>query len=163
MGYLRSFLGYLGASLALPILLATFMGGNFWAKQLVAVTGIQVTPWYTGGKVSQIIDHGRYRTLIHRAVFEGLICQRRQGFVQIDWQPKAGALPDPIDENIDYNRDGVADFRIELHPKKNRAELTDKKSNVLRIERVYAIENERAVRIVLKNQKGRNENESKDQ
>ena len=151
MGHLRSLIGYLWALLALPIILATFIGQDFWANQLVDATGIHVSPWLTGGEVTQTIDHQQYRTILHQPVFEGLVRPRSQGFVQINWQPVAPILPDIISETIDYNRDGIADFQIELNTQTNRADLSHKQPYVLGIERVYQLANERVVRILLKN------------
>lgn len=151
MSCLRSMIGYLWALLALPIILATFIGGDFWAEKLVASTGLKVSPWFTGGEVRMTVNHEQYRTLIHQAVFDGLIRQRKQGFIQINWQPVTGTLPGEIDEIIDYDRDGVADFQIQLHTQKDQAELIAKKPYVLGIQPVYKLENERAVRVLLKN------------
>ncbi len=152
MGHLRSMAGYLWALLALPVILSTFLGQGFWANQLVAVTGIHVSPWLAGGEVVQTIDHRQYRIILHRPVFDGLVGQRNQGFVQINWQPVAEFLPAIIKETVDYDRDGMADFKIEFDTKTNHIELSDKKPYVLGIEQVYKLENERAVRVLLKYQ-----------
>jgi hypothetical protein len=104
MSRLRTILFNCWAFLALPIIIATFVANDFWAKQLVANTGLKVSPWDTGGEVVQTINHGEYRTQIHQTVFEGVIWERRKGFVQINWQPVRRLLPEIIDEEIDYDR-----------------------------------------------------------
>jgi hypothetical protein len=151
MSRVRAVLGYSWALLALPIILATFIGNGFWAEKLVAATGLKVSPWFTGGEVVQTIDHLEYQTIIHRPVFDGLIWQRGQGFVQIDWQPQAGVLPGGVDETIDYDRDGTEDFRIQLNTETNRAKLIASKSYIIGIEHIYSVENERIIRIGIKN------------
>ena len=45
MNRVRAALGYLLAALALPIVLATFVGMGRWERGLVAVTGLRVSPW----------------------------------------------------------------------------------------------------------------------
>ena len=157
MAYFRQMLragaGYMWALLALPIILATFMGGDYWARQLISFTGIKVSPWLTGGDIIQTIEHGPYRTLIHRAVFDGLIGQRSRGFIQIDWQPETGFLPGRLNELIDYNRDGFIDFKIRLDTIKNQAWLVNKKPYVVGIESIYQLGHERVIRVLLINRR----------
>ncbi len=146
-------LAYLWAWLALPIVLATFIGNSFWAKKLIAITGLQISPWDTGGEIVQTINHDTYQILIHRPVFDGLISQRKKGFVQVYWRAAGGALPEKINEAIDYDRDGKADFRIHLDTVRNKAELNDESQYVIGLGGVYRLENERAVRVLLKNKR----------
>lgn len=93
MTRLKTLLCYTWALMAIPIILATFMGMNFWAEKLVAITGLEVSPWYTGGQVAHTVKHNQHHTLIHRPVFDGLIKERRKGFVQIKWEPNESVLP----------------------------------------------------------------------
>ncbi len=151
MPYFRHMFRYIWALLTLPIILATFMGGDYWARQLVSLTGIKVSPRFTGGEIIQIIEHEQYQTLIHRAVFDGLIGQRSRGFVQIDWQPKRESLPEKLMEEIDYNQDGAIDVKIQLDSIKNQARLVHKKPYVLGIDSIYPLGPERALRVLLKN------------
>ncbi len=151
MPFFRRMFSYIWALLALPIILATFMGGDYWARQLVSLTGIKVSPWFTGGDIHQVIEHEQYRTMVHQAVFDGLIGQRSRGFVQIDWQPKRESLPEKLMERIDYNQDGAIDFQIQLDSIKNQARLVHKKPYVLGIESIYSLGTERALRVLLKN------------
>lgn len=155
MGYFRRKLvagmGYLWALLALPIILATFMGGGFLAHQLVSFTGIKVSPWFTGGDILQTIEHNTYRTLIHRAVFDGLIGERNRGFIRIDFQPKGELLPEKLWEGIDYNQDGTVDFKIQLDLIRNQARLRNKQPYVVRIQSVDQVNDERVVRVLLIN------------
>lgn len=151
MSRLRAFFGHAWAVMALPIILATFMGNNFWAEKIVTGTGLKVSPWYTGGEVVQTIDHQLYRSLIHRPVFDGLVWKRNQGFVQINWQGGENEFPGLIDEEIDYDRDGIKDFRIRLNTKSDKVELIAPKSYVIGVEQVYKLKNERVVRVLLRN------------
>jgi thiol:disulfide interchange protein len=151
MSRVRAILGYFWAILALPIILATFIGNGFWAEKLVTATGLKVSPWLSGGEVQQTIHHQQYQTLIHQAVFQDLLWQRSRGFIQIDWQPQKGVLPEVIDEAIDYDQDGNADFRIQLNTQTDTAKLIILNYHVMGIEHIYKVENERIVRIGLRN------------
>jgi len=146
----KTFLYYSWALMGVPIVLATFMGMNFWAKKLVAITGLEVSPRFTGGQVINTVKHDEYKTLIHRPVFNGLIRERRNGFVQIKWKPNEALLPRLIDEEIDFDTDGRSDFRIRLDTQTNEAELQAFNDEVVSPGEVLVLGNERIIRIALK-------------
>lgn len=146
----KTFLYYSWALMGVPIVLATFMGMNFWAKKLVAITGLEVSPRFTGGQVINTVKHDEYKTLIHRPVFNGLIRERRNGFVQIKWKPNESLLPRLIDEEIDFDTDGRSDFRIRLDTQTNEAELQAFNDEVVSPGEVLVLGNERIIRITLK-------------
>jgi hypothetical protein len=150
MSRIRTHLAYGWAFLAAPLVLATFMGMDFFAGRLVAVTGLHVHPLYTGGEVAQTIDHGRYQTLIHRPVFDGLVGQREYGILQIQWQPKDANLPERIDEAIDLDADNTSEFTIRLNTKTNTADLELSGDRFLALDEVITVANTRVVRISLK-------------
>ncbi|MBN1937481.1 MAG: hypothetical protein JW934_22680 [Anaerolineae bacterium] len=152
MAKLKSILGYLLASLSVPIVLATFMGMSFWSELLVDATGVTVSPWFTGGEVAYAVEHGAYHTDIHHPVFDALIGQRREGFVQVSWI-SAGVLPAQIDEELDLDGDGQADARVQLDTKAPRATLTSLSPWVLELEGTYTLNDGVAVRIQLENRK----------
>ena len=140
--------GYTLALLMVPLVLATFLGMRFWCEKLVAVTGLSVTPWYTGGELARKINHGSYETRIHRPVFEGLFWERKQGFVQVDWIG-ARPLPARLEEEIDYDGDGNPDFRVGLNTSDNAVTLTALNPRVLSVEGTYNLKSGRAVRVWL--------------
>lgn len=146
-------LAYLWALLALPIVLAAFIGNSFWAEKLITLTGLGISPWNTGGEIVQTINHGTYQTTIHRPVFDGLISQRKKGFVQVDWRADEGTLLEIISEEVDYDRDGTTDFQIQLDTGNNQAEIKPLSPYVIGLWGVYSLENERAVRVLLKNKR----------
>ncbi len=150
MSGIRSYLAYGWALLATPIVLVTFMGMDGLKERLVAITGLHVHPLYTGGEQAQTLDRGPYQTIVHRPVFDGLVAQRRTGFVQIQWQPKDANLPDLIDERIDYDQDGKADLEIHLDTRTNQARLDPNDSRVVSIGEVIKVKNGRLVRVNLR-------------
>jgi len=142
--------GYILAALAVPLVLAVFIGQNYWMKELVAITGVKVSPWETGGDVINTIDHGEYQTAIHEQVFQGLLGEKKEGLVQVDWQP-AENLPDHIDEYIDYDADGKNDFYIELDTKSNQAYVLPLQTGVIGLGKNYVLKDGQAVRVRIKN------------
>jgi hypothetical protein len=150
MAKLKAILGYTVAALMIPLALATLMGLNDWMRLLVSTTGLTVSPWFTGGEVIQTVDHGDYQTRIHRPVFDALIGERSEGFVQVDWTPPT-AVPARIDEQVDFDGDGQVDFHIELDTQTRQANLTPLTSQVLGLEGVYRLDDAWAIRVTLKN------------
>jgi hypothetical protein len=149
MRKLKSLLGYTWAVAAIIIALATFFGYNYLSRSLAVSTGVTVNPRYSGGEITKTIDHGNYKTAIHRPVFDALIGQTKEGFIQINWEPVAG-LPEVVSEGIDYNGDGTIDFVVSLNTATGEARLTKSNPAVYDIEKSYRLKNGWAVRVLLK-------------
>jgi len=141
--------GYLLAMLAIPVVLITFINMNGW-MQLLGDSGLRISPWITGDAVAFIRTHDGYTTRIHKPVFMGLLWETRDGFVQVDWTPRESA-PAVIDEAIDYNDDGAADFRLRWNTITGEISLTPYSENVLYLEGKYTLREAWAVRMRVKN------------
>ena len=152
MSKLKAFFGYALAALALPLVLATFVGEGFWSKTLVSATGLTVSPWYTGDVVARTVEHSGYEIRIHKPVFLALIGQQPDGFVQVDWTPAAN-LPPHVADDVDYNGDGHADFRVELYTQTGQAVLTPLSPLVTGLRGTYRLKDTWAVRVNLLNGK----------
>lgn len=151
MSKVKSIFAYILAFLAVPLVMATLMGMNSFAEILVDVTGVTINPWYTGGEVAITVAHDEgYETRIHRPVFDALIGQRSQGFVQVEWWPR-GLAPKVIDEDVDYDGDGTADFHLRWDTATQEAELTPLDGRVLGLEGAYFFEKSYAIRVSLEN------------
>jgi hypothetical protein len=149
---LKSLFGYGWASLSLVAVLATFIGLNFWAKTLAKDTGIRISPRFSGGEVRQTIDHGSYKTLLHRMVFDGLVNERSKGFVQIDWVPgEKQQLPAAIEEELDIDGDGASDISIHVDTSDGKAGMLRQAPYVIGLEPLIASGPERILRIQLRN------------
>ncbi|MEW6182898.1 MAG: hypothetical protein AB1500_06935 [Bacillota bacterium] len=146
---LKKVLGYAVATLAVPLIMATFIGMDTWTHGLVSVTGITVSPWFTGGEVIRTIEHGRYRTTLHRPVFDGLLGERKQGFVQVDWSPPE-ALPEYVCEDVDYDGDGFRDFSVKINTRTCAATLMPCGPTVISLEGSYRLKDALAVRVLLR-------------
>jgi hypothetical protein len=149
MKKLKTILGYIWAVAAAIIVLATFFGNDYFSRVLASATGITVNARYSGGEIIKTVDHGNYKTAIHRPVFDSLIGRTKEGFVQVNWDPAAG-LPSVIKEGIDYNSDGKEDFIITLNTVTGQTALAKNNSDVLAGEKSYRLRNGWAVRILLK-------------
>ena len=152
MDKLKAIGGYTLAALAIPLMLFTLAALILPqpGEAFIAATGLKTIAKYTGGEVVQTIDHGAYQTQVHRMVFDALLWERQEGFVQVGWTPP-DRLPARIDEEIDANGDGQADFRLEVNPAAKQATLTSYADWVQEIEGTYLLTQELAVRVRLRN------------
>lgn len=151
MAKLRSVLGYVVAALSIPIMMAGVAGfGLPLGEAFISATGLKHSANWSGGEVVQTLPHGTYQTEVHRPVFDALIGEHKEGFIQVAWRPADG-LPARIDEEIDADADGQADFRVELDTSTQQATLTPYSPNVLELEGVYDLGETLAIRVALKN------------
>ena len=151
MKIVKAIYGYILAVLGVPLVLFGLMGPSGGLGELfISATGLTLSPWIDGGEVVETIDHGTYQTHVHRMVFDALIGERKEGFVQVDWAP-IHALPARIDEEIDADGDGKTDFRVEVEAATKETTLTPYAFWVLELEGTYKLEDFLAVRVTLKN------------
>lgn len=148
MERLKSLLGYAWAILILFIVLATFLGNGYFSRELTLATGITISPWFSGGEIVKVIEHGAYRTLIHRPVFDGLLTERKTGFIQVNWEPLEG-LPATVEEQVGYAGDRKDGFMIRLDTGKGKAILAAHSSSVVSVDGVYRLKKGWAVRVLL--------------
>jgi hypothetical protein len=144
----KAFLGYIAAVLTLFVVLATFIGNDFFAKKFVDITSLKVSPIYTGGELCKVLPYDGYQVKIHKPVFQGLFSDRAKGFVQIDYEGKN--IPAIISQNIDFDNDGNNDFYIKYDPKNNTSEFKSLNKNVVSLEGVYKVKDNYSARVSLK-------------
>jgi hypothetical protein len=155
MAKLRSVLGYIVAALSILIMVAAvasfiLLPDPSLSGPLIAATGLTTSPWYSGGEVARTVDNGAYQTQIHRPVFDALIGERKEGFIQVGWAP-LDALPARIDKEIDADGDGQADFRVEVDTANKESTMTPYAPWVLDLEGTYRLNDTLAVRVRLRN------------
>ena len=140
------------AALCLVLILATFIGLNFWSEMLARGTAVHISPHFSGGEVRQTISHGSYKTLLHRMVFDGIVSDRATGFVQVDWVPAAKqSLPVDLQEELDINGDGINECRVRVETVAGKAQLMQHAEWVLGLEPIIVADSERILRIRLRN------------
>jgi hypothetical protein len=149
MSRLRSTLGYTWTGLAVFIVLVTFIGNDRLSRRLTTASGMTVSPWITGGDVAKTVEHGAYRTIVHRPVFDGLLGERSKGFVQINWETGA-ELPPVVEERIDLGREKGISFLLHFDTHTGTATVKDFGGSVIGIDHVYRLGKGWAVRIALR-------------
>lgn len=140
--------GYTWAAACVAVVLITFFGHPYLTARFASATGITVSPRYTGGEILRTVDHGAYRTRIRRPVFDGLFGERRDGFIQIEWQPVT-ALPAVIDEAIDLTGAGQAAFTVRLDTVAGVGTLTPRHPAVVALETLVRVKEGWVARITL--------------
>ncbi len=112
--------GLVWAFLCLFLIIILFPGLTGFSSALAKAPFMKIHPRYSGGDVEkQIISDGC--TLdVREPVFKGLIRDRRNGFVQLDWR---GNVPDVIRDTVDYNLDGIPDFYLLVDTKSRKTEI----------------------------------------
>ena len=93
--------------------------------------------------IAHVFPSGRF---VHRPVFDGLLGDRSDGFVQIDWRP-AAKLPPMLQEKIDVDGDGREDFLIVLDTVKQTAAVSPDIAGVETAGQVFKLKDGWAVRI----------------
>jgi hypothetical protein len=148
MKILKSFLGYTWASLAILVVFVTFVGSEPLSRVFASATGITVSPRITGGKVIQTVEHGTYRTMVYRPVFDGLLGERSAGFVQVEWEPQ-GVLPPVLEEKIELRKERGIAFVVRLDTRTGAATVQGLQGKVTGIDRVYHLDKGWAVRVAV--------------
>ena len=150
MNSLKKISGYAWAIVCFSIVPVMFIGNHYFSARLVSATGVTVSPWYSGGEVIRTVNHGMYKTIIHRPVFDGLIGKREDGFIQVEWMPVT-ALPRVIEDKIDFNGDGKEDFTFRLDTAAGTGTLTAHSSSVIGMIRLVKVKDGWVTRIQLQN------------
>ena len=104
MNKLLSILGYIWAGICLLFVLIMFPGLDSFSKQIARLTFMKINPIYSGGEVVRQIELENYTIELHEPVFEALIGESSEGFVQLRWIWKS-EIPELIKDTIDYNDD----------------------------------------------------------
>jgi hypothetical protein len=112
--------GIVWAIAGLVLILALFPNLAGFSKSLAGLPFMKINPNYTGGEISRKYTTGNCTIAVHNPVFDGLLKDRRKGFVQIDWR---GELPDYISDTIDYDYDSTPDFLIQIDRKNQKTDL----------------------------------------
>ncbi len=109
MARLRAALGYTGAvltvvaMLVMPFVLFPLFQG------VVAATGVEVDPVYSGGAAVRTIERGGYRIVVNGPVRSRALLARPAPYVQLAWEP-VRALPAQVSDEVDLDGDGRADL-----------------------------------------------------
>jgi len=152
MTRIKSIAGYAWAFAIIVLILVMFIRNDYFARTLASASGVKVSANWTGGEVVKIVDYGTYRTLIHRPVFDRLIGESKEGFIQIRWEPLYG-LPALIEEPVNFSSGAKEDFSIRVDTKTGKTVLVKNNTNVLSVSESERLDNAWLVRVKLKNTK----------
>jgi len=103
--------GITWAFICLIIIIVLFPALNPLAIATSKLPFMKINPNYSGSYVIKEITKENYSINIRKPVFSGLIGERINGFVQIDWR---GELPRTIIDTIDYDDDSKNDFIVQI-------------------------------------------------
>jgi hypothetical protein len=112
--------GITWAFLCLILIIILFPGLNSFSSSAAKLPFMKINPNFTGGDVAQQMISKGCTLDIRKPVFDGLIKERKKGFVQLDWR---GNLPDKLNDTIDYNLDGIPDFYVMVDRKRLKTDL----------------------------------------
>ncbi len=112
--------GIIWAFAGMLIILMLFPGLNSLSGALARAPFMKIHPRYSGGERMYESVNDCCTLEVRRPVFKGLINDRKDGFIQLEWK---GTIPVVIKDSIDYNCDGKADFLITVDTKLNRSSL----------------------------------------
>lgn len=139
--------GYAWAATALLILLGGLSNMDNIARAMIAA-GITVSPLFSGGEVTRMTDRDGYRNFQYRPVFDALIGETREGFIQLEWQ---GSLPAVLQETVPLYNDAASGFTVRLSTAVPAAELTAPGKLATGIRECVKTEQGIIVRVTLRN------------
>jgi hypothetical protein len=88
---------------------------------------MKINPRYSGGEEAFTELMPSCTLVVRKPVFNGLLKERKTGFVQVDWR---GKIPEIISDTIDYNLDRSPDFVVRINTASENSELTPISGNV---------------------------------
>ena len=104
--------GIFWAILCLILIIVFFPGLNSFSSGASRLPFMKINPNFTGGEAAEQIVMESCTLVIRKPVFDGLIGEKKHGFVQLDWR---GKVPEIIIDTIDYDMDRNPDFSIRIN------------------------------------------------
>ena len=140
---------YLWAIACLLLIPVTFIGNESFARQMAKLKFMKVNPVYTGGEISDSINEPGLNTYIYEPVFEAIIGESKEGFIQVKFSSPSDTLPEMITRPIDYNLDDSNDFILEVNTVTGKTLLTSLNPLVKDIAITSKVKDEWVVRVRL--------------
>lgn len=120
--------GITWAILGVLLIIVLFPGLTGFSRSLAGMPFMKINPNYSGGEEVFREISPACTLVVHRPVFDGLTGERKKGFVQIDWR---GKLPEIISDTIDYDRNNIPDFIVNINTRENISKLFPSVKNVM--------------------------------
>jgi len=146
---MKNRIGWIWAVLCALLAPALFFSFEKTPQILADITGMKISPIYSGGEIAQTIIAPGYKVFVHRPVFDGLFSERKDGFIQLDFEPN-GQFPATIEQDFSYTKNGSHGFRLFLDTAKPEVKLTAHDDTVLAASEPTRTRKAIIVRIALK-------------
>jgi hypothetical protein len=104
--------GIIWAILCLIVMVAFFPGFNSLSRSVAKFPFMKINPNMSGGGIAYENIQASCTLVMHHPVFDGLVKERKNGFVQVDWR---GEIKEEIFDTIDYDLNGIPDFCISIN------------------------------------------------
>lgn len=145
-----SIFAFFWAFICVLIIPVTFIGNNQFARQLAKMPFMKVNPKFSGGEPNYEIKTDSLTISINKPVFEALFGQSSEGFVQVKFSGNK-ILPERIQSNIDYNRDGKPDFSVDINTVNSKTEISILNPDVLELGISSKVKDDWIIRVDIKN------------
>ena len=109
---LRVTIAYVWAFATPLAVFALFLGWHQWSYLFSQLPFMRVHPRYTGGEIMESFTREGVTYHFHQPVVDGLIGDRKRGFIQVDVVFQQDRKS--VDEIFDWDWDGVDDFRLQM-------------------------------------------------
>jgi hypothetical protein len=120
MNKIKTIAGITWAFLCLILIIILFPGLNMFSASAAKLPFMKINPNYTGGEIAHKTVMECCTLVIRKPVFNGLLKEKKNGFVQIDWR---GDIPAEITDSIDYDLDEDNDFFIRINSNTSETEI----------------------------------------
>jgi len=117
------------AGLIMIILLFPFL--NSFSSSAARLPFMKINPNYSGGEAAREVISEGCTIVIRKPVFDWLIGERKNGFVQVDWR---GNVAEKINDSIDYDLNGIPDFLVQVDRNSSKTQLVPFNPLVSKIE-----------------------------
>ncbi len=101
-------------------MLVFFPGFTSFSRSFAKLPFMKINPNYTGGEIAYERIQANCTIVTRKPVFDGLLKERNNGFVQIDWR---GEIPGEINDTIDFDLDNIPDFIIRINSETSDTQL----------------------------------------
>lgn len=145
MNKLRQAAGYAWAAAAFIAALAAITSYESLGTR-IAATGLRISPVFSGGEIARTLERKGYRVLVRRPVFDSLLREKKDGFVQVDFGPFE-ALPAVVKESLDLDGDGREESTLELDTAAPKVSLLTSDCRVGPAEAPLVVEKPRVIRL----------------
>jgi hypothetical protein len=115
----------------LVLIIILFPGLNSLSSSASRLPFMKINPNYSGGEVSSRFLSDGCTLVVRKPVFNWLIGEKKNGFVQVDW---IGDVAGIIEDSIDYDLDGISDFIVEVDRNRMKTQLMPLNPRVQKME-----------------------------